>query len=395
MAVVMSASSLARAGVWGAEPVFGVSGDYSSNPALLPDLPHPEETHAAVLLDAPTSYIGDAFKLSIQPSFRFGNSSGYASTDSDYEHLNAKAEFDTERSILSVAAGVARDSTLYRDYQFNGSVGVRRDGTTADLDWDRQLSERLDWNTDLNAIRVRYGAAVGAPTLTDYQYASLSPTVSYSVSELNKFTVSAAAGRYASLDGLTHSTNYNLQLGLVRQFDPLWSLSGSAGYSRAINTADVFSEFLVFVQGVPQLQIVTSPVKSTQNGTVFALSLTRQSALWSMSAVASRQLAPTGFAYLSRQDSYELKSNYQASARWSYGAGARWVRYQYPELQPGAAYGQTSSYVDLSANWLWTEHWTITVNASRLMTHASGARSIGATGCSIELARHFDWKTFR
>jgi hypothetical protein len=395
MAAVMSASSLARAGVWGSEPVFGVSGDYSSNPALLADLPHPEETHAAVLLDAPTSYIGDAFKLSIQPSFRFGDSSGYASTDSDYEHLNAKAEFDTERSIFSASGGVARDSTLYHDYLFNGSAGVRRDGTTADLNWDRQLSERLDWDTDLNAIRVRYGESVGAPTLTDYQYASLAPTLSWSASELDKYTLAASAGRYGSLDGLTHSTSYNLQLGLTHQFSPLWTLSGSAGYSRAINTAEVSSEFLVFVQGVPELEILHEPVRSTQNGTVFALALTRQSTLWSVSAQASRQLAPTGFAYLSRQDSYELKTSYQASARWTLSGDARWVRYQYPELQPGATYGQTSSYVGLSGNWLWTEHWTLTLSASRIMAHASGSNGIAANGVSVELARHFDWKTLR
>src|SRR5450432_1007905 len=126
LAAVMSIASLCEAGVWGTQPVLGVSGDYSSNPALL-DLPNTGETHAALLLDAPTTYIGNAFKLSILPSFRLSDSQGYSSLDSDYEHLSIRGEFDTDRSVFTAAGGIARDSSLYHDYLLSGSTGVRRD----------------------------------------------------------------------------------------------------------------------------------------------------------------------------------------------------------------------------------------------------------------------------
>src|SRR5271163_818038 len=136
-------SSSPRAGVWGVDPVLGVVGDYATNPALL-DVPHTAETHGALLLDSPTTYNGDAFELFVMPSFRLSDSSGYSSLASDYEHLNLKGEFDTERSVLTAAAGAARDSSLYQDYLSDGATGVRRDTLTADLNWDRLLSERVD-----------------------------------------------------------------------------------------------------------------------------------------------------------------------------------------------------------------------------------------------------------
>src|SRR5271156_3527555 len=142
--------SCAQAGVWGIDPLIGVVGDYSTNAQLL-DVPHTAETDGALLLNAPTTYNGNGFELFVTPSFRFSNSTGYSSVTSDYEHLNAKAEFDTERSVLTAAAGVSRDSSLYYDYLIDGSTGVRRDSWTADLNWERFLTQRVDFATDVNS----------------------------------------------------------------------------------------------------------------------------------------------------------------------------------------------------------------------------------------------------
>src|SRR5580698_2864614 len=120
---VMIQSSAARAGVWGMDPVLGAVVDYSTNPGLLFQ-GHAPQTNGAALIDAPTTYNGDAFKFSILPSFRIGNSNGYSSLASDYEHLNVKAEWDNERGSLTAAAGVSRDSSLYYNYLIDGGAGV-------------------------------------------------------------------------------------------------------------------------------------------------------------------------------------------------------------------------------------------------------------------------------
>src|SRR5271155_5412391 len=92
-AVSMCMASSARAGVWGADPVVGIIGDYATNPALL-EISHTADTNGALLLDAPTAYNGDGVEFFAIPSFRLSNGEGYASTASDYEHLTLKEELD-------------------------------------------------------------------------------------------------------------------------------------------------------------------------------------------------------------------------------------------------------------------------------------------------------------
>jgi hypothetical protein len=394
LAAAMSIARLCHAGVWGAQPVIGISGDYATNPGLL-NLPNTAENHVALLLDAPTSYNGDAFKFSVLPSFRLSDTQGYSSLDSDYEHLNVTSEFDTARSALILSAGLARDSSLYHDYILDGATGVRRDTANADLNWDRHLTERLELSTDISWSRVRYGQSVGVGTLTDYQYTSATPTLAWDESEQTKITATASAGQYKSLDGTTKSTNANLQLGFVKKLTEIWSLSASGGYSRSNNEIDITEQFLEFTGNGFAVVSVPIAVKSRQNGSVFSATLSRQTELLTLAADASRQLSPTGFAFLSRQDSYGLKATYAATEHWTFGADAHRVIYQQPQRN-GAVIDLDINYLKASATWQWTEHWTLAINASYLLEHY-GTPSIGiaTTGVSVELSRQFDWKKFQ
>jgi hypothetical protein len=332
----------------------------------------------------------------VLPSFRLSNSEGYSSIDSDYEHLTTSVEFDTERDVLTTAATVARDSSLYHDYLLSGSTGVRRDSFSEDLNWDRKLSERLDWDTDLNWSRVRYAESTtsGAPALTDYKYTSISPSLSWAESERGKLTATASVGRYDSLDGQTDSKSANLQLGFTRQLSEIWLVTATGGYSRAQNRAEGESCDPVYLQfGICFL--IPATVESTQNGTIFSANVVRQTSLWYLNAIASRQLLPSGFAFLSRQDSYELKGSYTASARLTLSGDLHRIQYQQPVITGGASELKVTSE-SLSAAWLWTEHWTVTLS----VTHVS--ESYGAprlrpnnSGATLLLSRQFDWKSFQ
>jgi hypothetical protein len=394
LVAAMIYSSQVQSGVWGVDPVLGITGDYSTNPALL-NVPHKAETDGALLFDAPATYNGNAFEFFVIPRFRVSNSSGYSSVASDYEHLNVKGEFDTERSVLTAAGGIARDSSLYHDYLSNGSAGVRRDSLTADLNWDRALTERVDFDTDVSWTRVRYGRAVGVATLTDYKYMSISPSLSWNSSERGKLTVSASVGRYNSLDGTTMSRNANLQLGFVRQLTEIWSVSATGGYSRALNQLDINQPYLVITPSGPAIKIIPTQVKSSQNGTVYSLNLSRRGTLLSINAAAARQLSPTGFAFLSRQDTFELTANYSYSDRWSFSVDARYVKSQDPQLQ-GAIIDRTPKYLAVSANWRCTEHWTATLNASRLTERFQPSNlSLASNEVAITLFRRFDHIKFQ
>ncbi len=381
--------------------MLGVSVDYYTNPALL-DLPDTAESHAALLLDAPTTYQGDAEKLSILPSFRLSDSQGYSALDSDYEHLTVLNEFDTERDVFTATAMAAQDSSLYHDYFLNGSTGVRRDTVQADLNWDRYLTERLEVDTDVNSQRVRYGEGVGtgAPELIDYKYTSITPALSWMENERDKLTATVSAGRYNSLNGETESTNANLQLGFVRQLSEIWSLSATAGYSRADNKIDAEEKAFEFTSSGLVLVLVPLTEKATQNGSVYSVNLTHQTERLALSASTSRQLVPTGLAFLSRQESYDLKANFTASERWTLNADLQRIEYHTPESDT-ASVDQHLTSLQLSAVWQWTEHWKVTLNASRVMDiyGTSGVKAaavdVDSSGVSLELSRQFNWTSLR
>jgi hypothetical protein len=388
-AAAMLISSAARAGVWGMDPVLGITADYATNPGLL-EIPNTAQTDAALLIDAPATFNASDFKLSVLPSFRVGDTKSYSSVNSDYEHLSVKGEFDTDRSVLSASAGVSRDSSLYLNYLANGETGVRRDGATADLNWDRFLTERMEVDTDVNSSRVRYGSAVGATSLIDYKYTSITPTLAWNASERTKFTLAASAGQYDSLDGTTRSRNANLQLGFVRPLTEIWSLTASGGFSRALNRIDFDEQFLEFTPN--GLEIVSVPVRaeSSQNGAVYSVNLTRHGERLTLNAIASRQETPTGFAFLSRQNTVELQVNYSLSARWSLSGDAKYLSAQDPQRQ-GASIDRTVDYFGLNASWQWTEHWTLTLGASRVTErYQSPHIDLASNQVAVTLSQRFN-----
>lgn len=390
----VAVASAAQAGVWTANPVLGLTADFASNPSLA-YLPDQEETHGALLLDSPTTYASDPYKLSILPSFRISNAQGYSSLDSDYEHLTTKGEFDGDRTVLSASAAVARDSSLYHDAVStglsNGSTGVRRDAVTADINWDGSLTELVDFDTDLNAIRVQYQGANIAGFFNDYKYASLAPTIGWKTTELNKWTFGLTGGIYDSLDGTTQSKNLNAQFGYTTQLNELWAVAATAGYSRADNK---LSETQYVYELTPAgIELVAVPLNqaSSQNGTVFSFNLTRQGTLFNTTLALSRQLSPTGFAYLSRQEIYEVTGSYQYSPRWTLNADVRWVQYQIPTLGSGATNEVSTGYYALSATWQWTQRWTVTIGATRVLERlANPFPGVSSNGAALSLSRKFD-----
>ena len=99
-----------------------------------------------------------------------------------------------------------------------------------------------------------------------------------------------------------------MQLGFLKQLTEIWSLTASAGYSRANNEFHTEEETIEIIGGEPALVLIPISIKSTQTGSVYLVTLNRQSQLLTLSATASRLLTPTGFAFLSRQENYELRA---------------------------------------------------------------------------------------
>jgi hypothetical protein len=405
----MVSANRARAGVWGMDPNIGILGDYSSNPGLF-HAPNDNVGSGALLINLPTTYVDDDLKLTLQPNFRVGDSRGYSTVSSDYEHLNITGQYDTERTTLTATASASRDSSLSYDYLANGSTGVRRDGIGGDLNWDQHLTERLEVGADANSQRVLYGEPTGVAVLTDYNYSSISPNLTWAQTERSKITFSANVGRYDSLnsrDGEDNPTSSvsrsaNVQLGFVTQLAEQWKLTATGGYSRALNAIN-FDEYIccevVATPEGPALAYIPFPVKaeSAQNGSVYSLNLSHQGERLTLTAAVSQQLAPTGFAFLSRQETFELSALFTLSERWSFSGDGRYVRYHNP---PSSGESDANvQYYTIAANWAWTEHLTLSLAVARVADNvpasiAAAGYGVASNEVTLTVSRQFDHINF-
>jgi hypothetical protein len=367
----------ASAGPWSIEPRLGASAEYDSNPGLREPDPLSED-HVAALFDLPLRYDADDIAFSLRPSGRVSNSRGYSSLAANYFHVDTSAQVTDERGSASIQAELARDSSLYHAGGFVNGLGVRRDSAATSADWIRSMTERSQIQLDVSWTRVRYDQPPDATALVDYRYLSAGPTLAFALSERSTLKVLGSYGRYQSLDGITESTTENLQLGFERQFDELWSLSTSAGYSRSANSQKYF--FGPFFLGT---------LSSDQNSGVYAATLTRQAERYSLSGGVSRALQPTGFAYLSRQDSITLSATYVRTERWDFGLSAGWQRARNPTLG-GRETSVRYLSSQLTTNWHWTPQWIISMRLTRF-TQEYGPPTVSAasSGISVEINRQF------
>src|SRR5262249_45471354 len=161
-------------------------------------------------------------------------------------------------------------------------------------------------------------------------YLSVGPTLSRALSERNTAKLSAGYGLYQSLDGLTESRSESLDLALVRQLTEIWSLTASVGYSKSVNSQKVYENFFFG-------RIFIGEFSSNQDGVIYAATLTRQGQRTQFSAGVAKALQPTGFAFLSRQDSFNLNASYTRSERWDFTAAASWQRALNPVVVGGSA----------------------------------------------------------
>lgn len=358
------------AGPWSTQPLIGVAAEYASNPELVASGAR-SETHAALFVDLPVNYDLDKVHFSVIPRVRYGGASGYSSVTSNYYHLDASAQFTNEFGSLTYTGTQYRDSSLLYAGELVNGIGVRRDTSTADVNWLRAISERLQFQFDANTARTLYAQNTAQTSLVDYRYSSLSPALAYAVNERDTLRVIGSVGRYKSLDGFTDSNSDNLQVGFDHQLNELWKLSATVGYSRSTNQYHYF--FGTFA--------------SAQTGGVYSVNLTRQSDVFTVTAAATRALAPTGFAFLSRQDTVNALANYNCSERWTFGASAIWQNVADPVVTGGTSRRRFYD-ADVSASWRWTEQWTLTLHVLKIgqqYTEQLGRPPVNPTSNDVRL----------
>jgi hypothetical protein len=375
----------AFAGPWSTQPVVGVAAEYASNPALF-SVHGQSEAHAALFLDLPVNFDLDTVHYAVTPRVRYSDTTGYSSVTSNYLHLDASAKFANEIDAATLTGALYQDSSLLYAGEVANGIGVRRDTASVDANWQHALSERAQFQVDANAVRTRYAQSVQLGNLVDYSDVGVTPAASYAVSELSTVRILGGVSRYKSLNGSTDSGSTNLQLGWDHHFDELWTVSTTAGYSKSTNHYHL-------VLATIGNYLVIETIGSSQNGAVYSANLTRQSETLTATASATRALTPTGFAFLTRQDTVSGQANYNRSERLSFSASVTWANIAEPLVTGG--YSTRRFYDgDISANWRWTEQWFVSLHVNKIGQRfgaqtGQGSVSPTSNGVSFEISRHF------
>jgi hypothetical protein len=364
---------------WSTEPTIGVIGQYSSDPELLPGHGHSESNTALTLL-LPVNYDEDAFHFAVTPNIRYGNASGYSSLTSNYFHLDSSAQLASELGTTTLSGALYRDSSLLYAGEIANGVGERRDTSSVDLKWNRELTERLEGQADISTTRTLYGQLSDNlfNPLVDYRYSQFSPAAVYLVTERDTLHAIGQVSRYQSLNGVSESNSYSLQAGYDRQLSEIWTLKTTAGYARASDRQSVYF-----------FQYLLGHIDTTQNSTVYSANVSRQGEHLNLTLGASRALVPTGYFYLSRQQSVTGLATYTLSERWSFTGSVNWQTNSNPLATGGTV--QAHYYgVALATTWHWTEQWLVTLQATKVSQHYGepyGAES--SNSVSVQIARQF------
>jgi hypothetical protein len=372
-------ASRALAGPWSTEPLIGVTAQYVTNPEFSGAQNTPTETHAALFANVPMNYDGDELHFALTPSARYGDTSGYSSVTSNYYHVDSSLQYTNEFNALTLSGSFYRDASLQYAAEVADGISVRRDTSTLQASWLRTLTERLQFDFSAFVMRTLYAEDLGESGLVDFKYSALSPYLAYSINERDTVRISGGTGRYDAVNGLTSSQSSNLQLGLDHRLTELWTVSSSAGYSRATNDYKIY--FGPFYLGTEQTQ---------QKGAVYSLSLARQGERLNLSAAVSRYLTPTGFTFLSRQDIASLSATFNATERWSFAGTAGWSYVADPQISGGQIKHRFYSAA-ASATWCWTEHWRLGLHAAKVdQQFGPGSGNPASSAVSIEVSRQFN-----
>ena len=369
----------ALAGPWSTQPVIGLAAQYVVNPQFSGAQSPPSETHAALFANVPLNYDADQFHFVLDPSARYGNTTGYSSVTSNYYYVDTTLQYNTDFNVFSLSGYFHRDASLLYAAEIADGISQRRDTSNAQANWMRVLTERAQFNFNASVIRTLYESDHGGSGLVDYKYSSLSPSLSYALTERDTVKVLGGTGRYDSLNELTSSKSANVQLGLDHRFSELWTASATAGYSKATNRYKIY--FGPFYLGTEETR---------QNGAVYSLSLERHSPLLDFKASAYRALTATGFTFLSRQDTLALGATYNRDARWSFSGFLNWTGVADPLIGGGESKHRFYT-VGVLASYRLTERWGLALRASKVKQQfGAGTGNPASSGVSLEISRQFD-----
>jgi hypothetical protein len=372
------------------ESSVGLSSEYSSNPYLVNSGAHPAESIAAVA-NVPATYTSDTQTFDFVPRLRFAETHGYVALLSDYQYLDATWHVNSERNSFTAIADWHHDSTLYNAFENGALLGrsLRRREEIGNLNWKRELSERSDLQLSGSWDQVAYSQSAQSG-LVNYDYAQGQVQYDRALSERWQWTSAVGFGRFEQVNHSYRSDNRFVQTSLIRALSERWSMTAQVGYSylTAHEQGYICCE-IVAVPGGLALQYIPLNQSASRGAASYVLSLERKGKRWVIDLAASRAILPSGLGALVTQDDVSLKASIPWTERWTLAATLHGAQLTDSLTQLNLGERRYANF-DFSANWLWTEHWTLQFQTSYVLQRVvSGLPTSSGATVYVNLMRQF------
>jgi hypothetical protein len=340
----------------------------------------------AVLANLPATYTGDFQSFEFVPRVRFAETHGVEGVLSNYQYLDARWHLTSARNTFSASAEWHHDSTYYNPYENAVLRGhnLLRLQETANLDWNRALSERSDLHVSASWEKVHYSQIAGVNTLQNYRYGQGLVQYDKTLSERWLWTSAVGFGRYEQLDGSYRGDNRFAQTALKAALSERWSVTAQLGYSylTAHVQGSICCEILMGPNGFYLQPILVSQSASRGAGN-YALSFERKGERWVVDLAASRAIQPSGLGALVTVDDVALTASFPWTERWSLTARLHGTQLSNSIIKPAVIHQRYADF-DLGVNWRWTEHWTVNLQGAYNLQHIN-ALAPTASGVAVNL----------
>lgn len=269
-----------------------------------------------------------------------------------------------ERDTLGLAASVRREALAGSQATTDGltSAARRRDSTNVAPSWQHLLDERLALNVDASLSAVAYQQVLGG-ALVDYDFASVSAALLWTLSARTSANVSAGASRFRTDPFSSESDTVSLQVGVQHALTERWTLSAAGGpsstKSRFAASAQLCPVEPIFCElGFVPIVTVPTEIEDTLSGSLWNASARYAAGERSSLALqGGRSLQPSGGASLVVREQASASFTHAFDDRLSAGANLRWSR-EVTVLATSSPQTRTR-FAELSLAWRLDESWTL------------------------------------
>lgn len=334
-------SAAVQAAAWSLSEQASVSTGYDDN-VLLSATQDIHAANASTNLSAHVARQSDAFSLTLDPRINVVKYENYSVLNRTEQYLTLMAQQQTELGAASLSGAWTQDTTLTSELGLTGfsQTNKRHQSAALTIADSKQWTERWGMQTQLYIASNHYMDAANTG-LVNYNYGAAQFEIDYVTTESSQLSLQASLGKlqvpeFTSYGKTNASATLNYSVSLAQR----WQAKLSFGPSR-----------------------VRSDVSSEQ-GTIYAASINRQSEVVTTQLSVSRDITPTGQGVLTQREQINLTFSKSLTERLSLGLSAASVKNSSFLLAYGITYDAVR-YSDFSTSlsWQMAPTWTLSLSA--------------------------------